>query len=214
MRKSRLPLAKQQALIHQFVAGTSIRGAATETDINKNTVAGYFNRLRTLITHKTHRPHFSVIDSSRGDSRIANMLAPIIGGKSIFGLIFKDKNAEVAFVSSSPGLVSLPSAKVQSMPAYITLLGTGGSKSCIALGENAVAGTVRLNHCDYHICPMKSERGEDTFCQLYQDHNKRYFGMPESNPYGFMKELEWRFNHPDIEERRESLLRWVAEEQG
>ena len=49
MRKSRLSESKQQRLIELFIAGSTARTAAALVDVNRNTVAYYFHRLRQLI---------------------------------------------------------------------------------------------------------------------------------------------------------------------
>ena len=49
MRKSRLSQYKQDRLIEHFVAGTTARCAAELVQVNKNTSAYYFHRLRLII---------------------------------------------------------------------------------------------------------------------------------------------------------------------
>ena len=49
MRKSRLSQLKQQRLIELFISGSTARTAAALVDVNRNTAAYYFHRLRQLI---------------------------------------------------------------------------------------------------------------------------------------------------------------------
>ena len=49
MRKSRLSQPKQQRLIELFISGSTARTAAALVDVNRNTAAYYFHRLRQLI---------------------------------------------------------------------------------------------------------------------------------------------------------------------
>ena len=49
MRKSRLSRHKQNKLIELFVAGITARTASELVNVNKNTAAYYFHRLRLLI---------------------------------------------------------------------------------------------------------------------------------------------------------------------
>ena len=49
MRKSRLSQNKQNKLIELFVAGITARTASKLVNVNKNTAAYYFHRLRLLI---------------------------------------------------------------------------------------------------------------------------------------------------------------------
>ncbi|HDL3027164.1 TPA: transposase, partial [Mannheimia haemolytica] len=58
MRKSRLSQYKQNKLIEQFVAGVTARTAYELVNVNKNTAAYYFHRLRLLIYQ--HSPHLEM----------------------------------------------------------------------------------------------------------------------------------------------------------
>ena len=49
MRKGRLSQPKQQRLIELFISGSTARTAAALVDVNRNTAAYYFHRLRQLI---------------------------------------------------------------------------------------------------------------------------------------------------------------------
>jgi transposase len=53
MRKSRLSQSKQNRLIEYFVSGATARTAAALVDVNRNTAAYYFHRLRQLIYQAT-----------------------------------------------------------------------------------------------------------------------------------------------------------------
>ena len=54
MRKSRLSQHKQNKLIELFVAGVTARTASELVNVNKNTAAYYFHRLRLLIYQKAN----------------------------------------------------------------------------------------------------------------------------------------------------------------
>lgn len=56
MRKSRSSQYKQDHLIEHFVAGTTARCAAELVQVNKNTAAYYFHRLRLIIYE--YQKHF------------------------------------------------------------------------------------------------------------------------------------------------------------
>lgn len=51
MRKSKLSKQKQKKLIEYFVVGATAMGTSEILNINKNTVALYFHKLRVLIYH-------------------------------------------------------------------------------------------------------------------------------------------------------------------
>jgi len=49
MCKSHLSKSKQHRLIELFISGSTARTAAAQVDVNKNTAAYYFHRLRQII---------------------------------------------------------------------------------------------------------------------------------------------------------------------
>lgn len=51
-RRSRLPRSIQEALIRQFVAGTTARAAADLVRVNRHTATLYFRKLRELIARQ------------------------------------------------------------------------------------------------------------------------------------------------------------------
>ena len=60
MRKSRLKQHKQNKLIELFVAGVTARTASELVNVNKNTAAYYFHRLRLLIYQTS--PHLEMFE--------------------------------------------------------------------------------------------------------------------------------------------------------
>ncbi len=60
MRKVSLSQYKQNKLIEQFVAGVTARTASELVNVNKNTAAYYFHRLRLLIYQ--HSPHLEMFE--------------------------------------------------------------------------------------------------------------------------------------------------------
>ena len=51
MRKSRLGKEKQERLMEHFVSGSTARCASELVNVNKNTAAYFFHRLREIIYH-------------------------------------------------------------------------------------------------------------------------------------------------------------------
>lgn len=62
MRKSRLSKKIQDKLIELFVAGTTARCASELIDVNRNTAAYYYQRLREIITHHLEQESLEIFD--------------------------------------------------------------------------------------------------------------------------------------------------------
>jgi len=97
MRKSRLSSAKQSKLIEHFVAGTTARYAADLIEVNRNTAAYYFQRLREIIVdqlklafHEVFAGEIEVDESYIGGTRQDKRGRGAAGKVPVFGLFLKE----------------------------------------------------------------------------------------------------------------------------
>ena len=102
MRKSRLSQHKQNKLIELFVAGVTARTASELVNVNKNTAAYYFHRLRLLIYQTS--PHLEMFEgkieaneSYFGGTRKGKRGRGAVGKVAVFGLL--KRNGKVYTVS-------------------------------------------------------------------------------------------------------------------
>ena len=102
MRKSRLSQHKQNKLIELFVAGVTARTACELVNVNKNTAAYYFHRLRLLIYQTS--PHLEMFEgeieadeSYFGGTRKGKRGRGAVGKVAVFGLL--KRNGKVYTVS-------------------------------------------------------------------------------------------------------------------
>ena len=102
MRKSHLSQHKQNKLIELFVAGVTARTASELVNVNKNTAAYYFHRLRLLIYQTS--PHLEMFEgeieaneSYFGDTRKGKRGRGAVGKVAVFGLL--KRNGKVYTVS-------------------------------------------------------------------------------------------------------------------
>ena len=102
MRKSRLSQHKQNKLIELFVAGVTARTASELVNVNKNTAAYYFHRLRLLIYQTSlHLEMFEgeieADESYFGGTRKGKRGRGAVGKVAVFGLL--KRNGKVYTVS-------------------------------------------------------------------------------------------------------------------
>ena len=102
MRKSHLSQHKQNKLIELFVAGVTARTASELVNVNKNTAAYYFHRLRLLIYQTS--PHLEMFEgeieaneSYFGGTRKGKRGRGAVGKVAVFGLL--KRNGKVYTVS-------------------------------------------------------------------------------------------------------------------
>ena len=102
MRKNRLSQHKQNKLIELFVAGATARTASELVNVNKNTAAYYFHRLRLLIYQTSlHLEMFEgeieADESYFGGTRKGKRGRGAVGKVAVFGLL--KRNGKVYTVS-------------------------------------------------------------------------------------------------------------------
>ncbi|MDW0777011.1 transposase, partial [Mannheimia haemolytica] len=113
MRKSRLSQYKQNKLIEQFVAGVTARTASELVNVNKNTAAYYFHRLRLLIYQ--HSPHLKMFEgeieveeSYLGGHRKGKRARGAEGKTAVFGLLKRDGKVYTVVVPNTQFATLLP----------------------------------------------------------------------------------------------------------
>jgi transposase len=94
MRKSRLSTYKQYKLLEHFVAGTTARYASKLINVNRNTAALYFQRLRELIAQHMEQEasdifegEIEVDESYFGGTQKGKRGRGAVGKVPVFGLL-------------------------------------------------------------------------------------------------------------------------------
>ena len=118
MRKSRLSQHKQNKLIELFVAGMTARTAAELVNVNKNTAAFYFHRLRLLIYQNSlHLEMFEgeieADESYLGGSRKGKRGRGAAGKVTVFGLLKRNGKVYTVAVPNTQSATLLPIIREQ-----------------------------------------------------------------------------------------------------
>ena len=113
MRKSRLSQHKQNKLIELFVVGVTARTASELVNVNKNTAAYYFHRLRLLIYQTS--PHLEMFEdeieadeSYFGGTRKGKRGRGAVGKVAVFGLLKRNGKVYTVVVPNAQSATLLP----------------------------------------------------------------------------------------------------------
>ena len=129
MRKSRLSQHKQNKLIELFVAGVTARTAAELVNVNKNTAAFYFHRLRLLIYQNSlHLEMFEgeieADESYFGGSRKGKRGRGAADKVAVFGLLKRNGKVYTVAVPNTQSATLLPIIREQVKPDSIVYTDT------------------------------------------------------------------------------------------
>lgn len=195
--KSRLSAYKQYKLIEHFVAGATARSAGTLVNVNKNTGALYFQRLRELIAQHMEQEARDIFE---GEIEV---------DESYFGGTQKGKRGGKVYTQVIPNTQSgtlMPIIHKKVVPdsivysdcwrAYNSLDTQGSRHFCI-------------NHSKLFADKKNHINGIENFWNQAKRHLRKFNGVPKEHFWLFLKECEWRFNNSHPKDQLSQLKQWV-----
>ena len=200
MRKSRLSQHKQNKLIELFVAGVTVRTSAELVNVNKNTAAFYFHRLRLLIYQNSlHLEMFEdeikADESYFGGSQKGKRGRGAAGKVAVFGLLNRNGKVYTVAVPNTQSATLLPIIREQVKPDSIVYTDTYRSYDVLDVSEFS---HFRINHSTHFAENHNHINGIDNFWNQAKRHLRKFNGIPKAHFELYLKECEWRLNHSDI----------------
>ncbi|ULX29835.1 IS1595 family transposase [Mannheimia haemolytica] len=200
MRKSRLSQYKQNKLIEQFVAGVTARTAYELVNVNKNTAAYYFHRLRLLIYQ--HSPHLEMFEGEIevdegyfGGHRKGKRGRGAAGKTAVFGLLKRDGKVYTVVVPNTQSATLLPIIREKVKPDSIVYTDFYRSYDVLDVSE---FNHFRINHSTHFAENQNHINGIENFWSQAKRHLRKFNGIPKAHFELYLKECEWRFNHSDL----------------
>ena len=200
MRKSRLSQHKQNKLIELFVAGVTVRTSAELVNVNKNTAAFYFHRLRLLIYQNSlHLEMFEdeikADESYFGGSQKGKPGRGAAGKVAVFGLLNRNGKVYTVAVPNTQSATLLPIIREQVKPDSIVYTDTYRSYDVLDVSEFS---HFRINHSTHFAENHNHINGIENFWNQAKRHLRKFNGIPKAHFELYLKECEWRLNHSDI----------------
>ncbi|TCK01918.1 transposase [Volucribacter psittacicida] len=197
MRKSRLSQYKQHKLIELFVAGITARTAA-ELNVNKNTAAFYFHRLRLLIYQNS--PHLEMFEeevdeSYLGGARKGKRGRGVAGKFAVFGLLKRNSKVYTVAVPNTKSAILLPIIREKVKPDSIVYTDTYRNYDVLDVSEFS---HFRINHSTHFAEHHNHINGIENFWSQAKRYLRKFNGIPKTHFELYLKECEWRFNHSNI----------------
>jgi transposase len=211
MRKSRLSQGKQERLIEHFVAGATARTTAALVGVNKNTAAYYFQRLREVIYQATEdeTPFCGEIevDESYFGGRRKGKRGRGAGGKiPVFGLLKRGGKVYAKVIPNTQGKTLKVIMEQRIVPDSIVYTDAYSSYNVLDVSEFK---HYRINHSQLFADKHNHINGIENFWNQAKRHMRKFNGVPKEQFPLFLKECEWRFNHPDPRSQLKQLKQWV-----
>lgn len=218
MRKSRLSKEKQARLIEHFVAGTTARCAAELIDVNRNTAAYYFQRLREIIvdelereSHEVFGGEIEVDESYFGGARKGKRGRGAAGKVPVFGLLKRGGKVYTKIIRDASSVSLIPIIERKVVPDSIVYSDSWRGYNVLDVSDFKHN---RINHAKLFADKHNHINGIENFWNQAKRHMRRFNGVPKANFVLFLKECEWRFNNPSPQSQLIQLKQWVKQHMG
>jgi len=199
MRKSRLSQPKQQRLIELFISGSTARTAAALVDVNRNTAAFYFHRLRQLIYQAVEDEslfsgEIEVDESYFGGRRKGKRGRGAAGKVPVFGILKRGGKVYTKVIPDVRSTTLMRIMEQKIVPDSIVYTDSLQSYNVLDVSD---FHHVRVNHSYLFAEGRNHINGIENFWNQAKRHLRRFNGIPREHFGLFLKECEWRFNNPD-----------------
>jgi len=215
MKKSRLSKLKQSRLIEHFVAGTTARCASELVDVNRNTGAYYYHRLRVIISINLEKEsadflsgEIEVDESYFGGHRKGKRGRGAAGKVPVFGLLKRGGKVYTKIIPDAKASTLMPIIQNKVMPDSIVYTDYWRGYNVLDVSEFK---HYRINHSKLFADKHNHINGIENFWNQAKRHMRKFNGIPKQHFYYFLKECEWRFNNPNPKLQLEQLKQWVKE---
>ena len=216
MRKSRLSQPKQQRLIELFISGSTARTAAALVDVNRNTAAYYFHRLRQLIFQAVEDEtlfsgEIEVDESYFGGRRKGKRGRGAAGKVPVFGILKRGGKVYTKVIPDVRSTTLMRIMEQKIVPDSIVYTDSLQSYNVLDVSD---FHHVRVNHSYLFAEGRNHINGIENFWNQAKRHLRRFNGIPREHFGLFLKECEWRFNNPDPKAQLLLLKQLVKETMG
>ena len=216
MRKSRLSKTQQDRLIEHFIAGATARTASVLVGVNKSTGSYYFHRLRELIFKVVEDAspfsgEIEVDESYFGGKRKGKRGRGAAGKVPVFGLLKRGGKVYTKIIPDAQAATLLPIIQERIMPDSVVYTDSLSSYNIL---DVSCFKHVRINHSELFADQKNHINGIENFWNQAKRHLRKFNGIPKDHFHLYLKECEWRFNNPKIENQLKTLKQLVKKNMG
>ncbi len=183
MRKSRLSESKQQRLIELFIAGSTARTAAALVDVNRNTAAYYFHRLRQLIYQAVEDEtlfsgEIEVDESYFGGRRKGKRGRGAVGKVPVFGILRRGGKVYTKIIPNVQSTTLMRIMEQKIVPDSIVYTDSLQSYNVLDVSD---FHHVRINHSNLFAKGRNHINGIENFWNQAKRHLRKFNGIPRDH---------------------------------
>jgi transposase len=212
IKGSRLSAQQSKKLAQFFVVGATARAAAELVGVSRHTANLFYQKLRRLIlvNQEKESPFFDgeieLDESYFGGARKGKRGRGAAGKVAVFGLLKRKGKVYAQIIVDAKANTLMPIIRKQIKPDSVVYTDTFGSYKALAVSEFKHD---RIHHSRLFANAKNHLNGIENFWNQAKRHLRKFNGIPKKSFPLYLKECEWRFNHPTPKQQLKLLEIWI-----
>lgn len=215
LKRCRLRKETQCQLIAYFILQVTARSAADMLEIQANSAALFYHKIRLVIFDVLSRESDSVFsgeieldESYFGGVRKGKRGRGASGKVPVFGLLKRGGKVYAQVISDTKSETLMPIIVKKIKPDSIVYTDCYGSYNALDVSQFK---HYRINHSVLFANKHNHINGIENFWNQAKRVLRKYNGIPKKNFPLFLKECEFRFNYGSPKEQLKTLKKWIKE---
>ena len=215
MKITRCKLSKktQRKLLEFFVAEVTARTAANLLDVQPNSVALFYKKVRQVIMYHLDQDAKEVFDgqieldeSYFGGARKGKRGRGAAGKVIVFGLLKRNSKVYTVIVPDTKSITLMPVISNKITPDSVVYTDHWHSYNAL---DVAGFSHHRINHSSHFADGQNHINGIENFWNQAKRVLRKYNGIDRNAFPLFIKECEFRFNYGSPKQQLKTLLKWT-----
>ena len=215
MKITRCKLSKktQRKLLELFVAEVTARTAANLLDVQPNSVALFYKKVRQVIMYHLDQDAKEVFDgqieldeSYFGGARKGKRGRGAAGKVIVFGLLKRNSKVYTVIVPDTKSITLMPVISNKITPDSVVYTDHWHSYNAL---DVAGFSHHRINHSSHFADGQNHINGIENFWNQAKRVLRKYNGIDRNAFPLFIKECEFRFNYGSPKQQLNVLLKWT-----
>ena len=215
LKRCRLRKEIQSQLIEYFILQVTARSAADILEIQANSAALFYHKIRLVIFDVLSRESDTV---SSGEIELDESYFGVVrkgkrgrgasGKVPVFGLLKRGGKVYTQVISDTKSDTLMPIIVKKIKPDSVVYTDCYGSYNALDVSEFK---HYRINHSVLFASKHNHISGIENFWNQAKRVLRKYNGIPKKNFPLFLKECEFRFNYGSPREQLKTLKKWIKE---
>lgn len=212
LKYCRLSDNRQRKLLEYFVLEVTARAAADLTEIQANTAALFYRKIRMIIAEKleTEASEFTgeieLDESYFGCIRKGKRGRGAAGKVPVFGILKRGGKVYTKIIDNTKADTLMPIIRQKIKPDSVVYTDSFRSYNALDVSEFK---HYRINHSELFADKKNHINGIENFWNQAKRVLRKYNGIPVKHFYLFLKECEFRFNYGTHKKQFITLKKWA-----